>query len=808
MSENNMQDLQNTELETLIKKADELYDSRENAKEEEALKIFMEIDKKHPDNAYCLFSIGHCYEFGRGVEKSALKAKEYYEKAVELGSSGAATNLGSLYKFGDLGEVDIEKAKKYYTEGDRLGNTNSTKYLAQILHTENNNDCIGLYEKVLNSGDNGVLADLGNIYWLGILTVKNISKAQEYFDKVCELKDFEGMCKYAKALRDTLTMRNFEYYEKSKNLYDTVIAEIGDSKFAEFIKNDAELGLTLLSTKLEYLKMYNYALGMIFGTEEIEQNTPQALENLEKLSSAGITDASVILGNLYFEGNAVEQDYEKALEYFELAHSQGDYAGTFRLALMHFHGDGVDIDMKKAIEFAKKAKIADLDQADELLVFITERVEYQRKNFEDNLKKAEDGDISAITYVANAYSMGIGVEPDAEKATKYFEIGISKNDYKSMADYSFSWHIKLDRETFLNIDGKELLRARKLAEKVVAECPEEDIVNTAKKTLEMHQSIINMIIMEAQHCLHPFEDTDISKYYPERGLTLLEVLTEYENMVAPYLLGEYYSKEDNGALDYTKAKKYLEISIDRGYHTPKTILGKMYRFGLGVEENSIKAAQLLEEYIEVARKRSEQSSNDYISTVILLGMIYDRQLSQINKAIPYYKEAAQAGVPIAERILGAQYALGEGVERNFDTALFWLKKAVENGDETAAELIQNVYDMMRSEENEKSSATTNQHAPSGNSPSQSSGGCYVATCVYGSYDCPEVWTLRRYRDDFLAITWGGKAFIKLYYAISPSLVKWFGKTKWFQTICKLKLDAMVEKLHANGVQDTPYDDRY
>src|SRR5699024_12626084 len=25
---------------------------------------------------------------------------------------------------------------------------------------------------------------------------------------------------------------------------------------------------------------------------------------------------------------------------------------------------------------------------------------------------------------------------------------------------------------------------------------------------------------------------------------------------------------------------------------------------------------------------------------------------------------------------------------------------------------------------------------------QSSGGCYVATAVYGSYDCPEVWTLR------------------------------------------------------------------
>lgn len=31
-----------------------------------------------------------------------------------------------------------------------------------------------------------------------------------------------------------------------------------------------------------------------------------------------------------------------------------------------------------------------------------------------------------------------------------------------------------------------------------------------------------------------------------------------------------------------------------------------------------------------------------------------------------------------------------------------------------------------------------------------SGGCYVATAVYGSYDCPQVWTLRRFRSFSLA----------------------------------------------------------
>lgn len=89
----------------------------------------------------------------------------------------------------------------------------------------------------------------------------------------------------------------------------------------------------------------------------------------------------------------------------------------------------------------------------------------------------------------------------------------------------------------------------------------------------------------------------------------------------------------------------------------------------------------------------------------------------------------------------------------------------------------------------------------------SSGGCYVATAVYGSYDCPQVWTLRRYRDYTLAKTWYGRAFIYTYYAVSPVLVKWFGHTKWFKKMWKGKLDRVVANLKADGVEDTPYMDR-
>ena len=88
-----------------------------------------------------------------------------------------------------------------------------------------------------------------------------------------------------------------------------------------------------------------------------------------------------------------------------------------------------------------------------------------------------------------------------------------------------------------------------------------------------------------------------------------------------------------------------------------------------------------------------------------------------------------------------------------------------------------------------------------------SGGCYVATCVYGSYDCPEVWTLRRYRDDTLGATWYGRTFIRMYYAVSPTLVKWFGKTKWFKRLWQGKLDRMVKRLQEKGVESTPYQDK-
>jgi hypothetical protein len=76
----------------------------------------------------------------------------------------------------------------------------------------------------------------------------------------------------------------------------------------------------------------------------------------------------------------------------------------------------------------------------------------------------------------------------------------------------------------------------------------------------------------------------------------------------------------------------------------------------------------------------------------------------------------------------------------------------------------------------------------------SSGGCYIATMVYGSYDAPEVLILRKYRDSVLAQRAIGKVFIKYYYRLSPVFVARYKNNMTIHAIAKRLLDSIVRRL--------------
>lgn len=73
-------------------------------------------------------------------------------------------------------------------------------------------------------------------------------------------------------------------------------------------------------------------------------------------------------------------------------------------------------------------------------------------------------------------------------------------------------------------------------------------------------------------------------------------------------------------------------------------------------------------------------------------------------------------------------------------------------------------------------------------------GCYIATMVYGDYNDYNVLILRYYRDNILQKNIFGKKMIKLYYIVSPLLIKILKNNHFVTRIIKNHLDKMTRRI--------------
>jgi len=73
-------------------------------------------------------------------------------------------------------------------------------------------------------------------------------------------------------------------------------------------------------------------------------------------------------------------------------------------------------------------------------------------------------------------------------------------------------------------------------------------------------------------------------------------------------------------------------------------------------------------------------------------------------------------------------------------------------------------------------------------------GCYIATAVYGSYECDEVYSLRRFRDDRLSKHYFGRFLIRVYYIVSPRLAGRIGHFPMVKGVIRNLLDRVVRRV--------------
>jgi hypothetical protein len=71
------------------------------------------------------------------------------------------------------------------------------------------------------------------------------------------------------------------------------------------------------------------------------------------------------------------------------------------------------------------------------------------------------------------------------------------------------------------------------------------------------------------------------------------------------------------------------------------------------------------------------------------------------------------------------------------------------------------------------------------------GACFIATAAYGSYLHPQVQTLRNFRDTRLLTNAPGRAFVALYYRLSPPVAGFIAQHAALRLLVRLLLTPVV-----------------
>jgi TPR repeat protein len=97
-------------------------------------------------NFYALVRIGHIYQNGWGVEQDFIKAREYFQKAIDLGETAGYTALGEM-KEKDLPNPDYKEILNLYLKDAQQGSGTATIAIKR-LYLEHN-EHLGLTPEVV-----------------------------------------------------------------------------------------------------------------------------------------------------------------------------------------------------------------------------------------------------------------------------------------------------------------------------------------------------------------------------------------------------------------------------------------------------------------------------------------------------------------------------------------------------------------------------------------------------------------------------------------------------------------------------------
>jgi len=341
------------------------------------------------------------------------EAIDLFEKAFALGSIEAAYELGVIYTY----EREFEDPEKAF-------------------------HC---FEMAANAGHRDAAFYLAHCYEIGKGTDRDPKHSLQFYEVAIQPDP-----KYLQTKR----------YEAFRTLADFFLE-------GNIVAKDEKRGIELLTQAAEKYEHAKYQLGMHFlKNKQDPEQIKLGIDWLKKAAADDLMDAGYQLGKIYEEGVLVPQDLKTAFDYYSAA-SEHEYAPDADFKRGHFHEHdlgGAEKNLSTALHRYRLAAKLGHQEANYKVGIMLEQGIVEKANIEDaivfyleaarlghpeacfrvgqyfadgpkkDLRRSADyftqgkdkGHLNCMLYLANYYSLGIGVIKDEKVAFGLYQNAVEK----------------------------------------------------------------------------------------------------------------------------------------------------------------------------------------------------------------------------------------------------------------------------------------------------------------------------------------------------------------------------------------------
>jgi TPR repeat protein len=156
---------------------------------------------------------------------------------------------------------------------------------------------------------------------------------------------------------------------------------------------------------------------------------------------------------------------------------------------------------------------------------------------------------------------------------------------------------------------------------------------------------------------------------PKKAFEWYQKAAEAGDEVAMRNLGYCYKDATGVEKDDSLAFTWFCKAASRGDTSAIKQVINCYKNGLGVEKDDQKVVEWYEKLISVGET----------SALVDLGHYYETVIVDYEKALLYYRKAAESGNIVGQYNMGIMYQYGKGVEKDETTAIYWYRKSARQG---------------------------------------------------------------------------------------------------------------------------------